>query len=96
MIFHPKPELVKQVFRLFFHFSTEIGHSSTIFLKKYISMLLLNQKTKRGERMKKARIIAAVITALAAVFAFAANAFAATPCIGPAFEPEVPEKLKDR
>ncbi|MBQ4447682.1 MAG: cyclic lactone autoinducer peptide [Clostridia bacterium] len=46
--------------------------------------------------MKRARIIAAIVSALAAVFAFAANAFAATPCIGPAFEPEMPEKLKDR
>ena len=45
---------------------------------------------------KKTRIIMAVITVLAAVFAFAANAFAATPCVGPAYEPEVPEKLKDR
>ncbi len=46
--------------------------------------------------MKKTRLIAAIISALATVFAFAANAFAATPCIGPAFEPEVPEKLRDR
>ncbi len=46
--------------------------------------------------MKKTRLIAAVITALAAVFAFAANAFAATPCGGPYYEPEMPEKLKDR
>ena len=45
--------------------------------------------------MKRARIIAAIVSALAAVFAFAANAFAATPCIGPAYEPEVPEKLRD-
>lgn len=44
--------------------------------------------------MKRARFIAAVITALAAVFAFAANAFAATPCSGPYYEPEMPEKLK--
>lgn len=94
MIFHPNQELVKQVFQLFFHFSTEIGHSSTIFLKKYISMLLLNQKTKGGERMKKTRLIAAIISALAAVFAFAANAFAAAPCGGPLFEPEMPEKLR--
>ncbi len=46
--------------------------------------------------MKRARIIAAIITALAAVFAFAANVFAATPCNGPYYEPELPEKLKDR
>ena len=45
--------------------------------------------------MKKTRIIMAVITALAAVFAFAANVFAATPCTGPAYEPEMPEKLKN-
>ena len=44
--------------------------------------------------MKRARIIAAVITAFAAMFAFAANAFAATPCNGPYYEPEVPEKLR--
>lgn len=44
--------------------------------------------------MKRARIIAAVVSVLAAVFAFAANAFAATPCFGPAFEPEMPEKLR--
>ncbi len=30
----------------------------------------------------------------AALFAFAANAFAATPCLGPAYEPEMPEKLR--
>lgn len=46
--------------------------------------------------MKRARIIAAIVSALAAVFAFAANAFAAAPCGGPLFEPEMPEKLKDR
>ncbi len=46
--------------------------------------------------MKRARIIAAIVSALAAVFAFAANAFAATPCIGPAFEPEMPEKLRKK
>ena len=46
--------------------------------------------------MKKTLLIAAVITALAAIFAFAANAFAAAPCGGPLFEPEMPEKLKDR
>ena len=40
--------------------------------------------------------MATIIAVLAAVFAFAANAFAATPCSGPAFEPEMPEKLKDR
>lgn len=44
--------------------------------------------------MKKTRIVMAVITALAAVFAFAANVFAATPCSGPAYEPQVPEKLR--
>ncbi|MBR5713872.1 MAG: cyclic lactone autoinducer peptide [Clostridia bacterium] len=46
--------------------------------------------------MKKARLIAAVISALAAVFAFAANVFAATPCSGPLYEAELPEKLRDR
>ena len=46
--------------------------------------------------MKKTRLIAAIISALAAVFAFAANAFAAAPCGGPLFEPDMPEKLKDR
>lgn len=40
--------------------------------------------------------MATIVAVLAAVFAFAANAFAATLCIGPAYEPEVPEKLKDR
>ena len=44
--------------------------------------------------MKKTRIIMAVITALAAVFAFAANVFAATPCTGPAYEPKIPNKLR--
>ena len=43
--------------------------------------------------MKKARIIAAIVSALAVVFAFAANAFAATPCTGPFYEPEMPETL---
>ncbi|MBQ1389846.1 MAG: cyclic lactone autoinducer peptide [Clostridia bacterium] len=45
--------------------------------------------------MKKTRFILAVISVLAAVFAFAAHAFAATPCVGPAYEPEVPEKLRN-
>jgi len=44
--------------------------------------------------MKRARIIAAIVSLLAVVFAFAANAFAATPCTGPAFEPEMPERLR--
>ena len=43
--------------------------------------------------MKKARILAAVVSVFAAVFAFAANAFSAAPCIGPLCEPEMPEKL---
>ena len=46
--------------------------------------------------MKKARIIAAVVCALAAVFSFAANVLAATPCNGPMHEPMLPEKLRDR
>lgn len=46
-----------------------------------------------GEIMKKARITVTIVTILAAVFAFAANAFAATPCLGPMYEPEMPEKL---
>ncbi len=46
--------------------------------------------------MKKARIIAAAVSVLVALFTFAANAFAATPCSGPIYEPEMPEKLKDR
>lgn len=45
--------------------------------------------------MKKARIIAAVVSVLVALFTFAANVFAATPCNGPYYEPEVPEKLKN-
>ena len=45
--------------------------------------------------MKKTRFILAIISVLAAVFAFAANAFAATPCTGPYFEPEMPENLKN-
>lgn len=44
--------------------------------------------------MKKTRIIAMIVTTFAAVFAFAANVFAATPCNGPYYEPEVPEKLR--
>jgi cyclic lactone autoinducer peptide len=40
--------------------------------------------------------MATIVAVLAAVFAFAANAFAAAPCGGPLFEPEMPEKLKDR
>lgn len=40
------------------------------------------------------RILIAVAAAVAALFAFAANAFAATPCLGPAYEPEMPEKLR--
>lgn len=43
--------------------------------------------------MKKARFFAAVVSVLAAVFAFAANVFAATPCSGPYYEPEMPEEL---
>lgn len=43
--------------------------------------------------MKKTRFMLAVISVLAAVFAFAANAFAASPCIGPYFEPEIPKEL---
>ena len=38
--------------------------------------------------------MATIIAVLAAVFAFAANAFAAAPCGGPLFEPEMPEKLR--
>ena len=44
--------------------------------------------------MKKARVILAIISALAAVFAFAASAFAEAPCVGPFYEPEMPEKLR--
>ncbi len=43
--------------------------------------------------MKKTRMIAAVVSALAAVFAFAANVLAAAPCGGPIYEPELPKKL---
>lgn len=45
--------------------------------------------------MKRAKILAAVISVLAAVFTFAANAFAAAPCNGPIYEPELPEKLRE-
>ncbi len=45
--------------------------------------------------MKKARIIAAAVSVVAAVFAFAANVFAAAPCGGPFYEPKLPEKLRD-
>ncbi|MBR5949298.1 MAG: cyclic lactone autoinducer peptide [Clostridia bacterium] len=44
--------------------------------------------------MKKARILTAVASVFAVVFAFAANAFAAAPCFGPFYEPEIPQKLK--
>ncbi|MBR5947691.1 MAG: cyclic lactone autoinducer peptide [Clostridia bacterium] len=43
--------------------------------------------------MKKARIIIVIVSVLAAVFAFAANAFAAAPCFGPMYEPKLPEEL---
>ena len=49
-----------------------------------------------GDNIKKARIIMAIVSALAAVFAFAASAFAEAPCVGPFYEPEMPEKLKKR
>lgn len=39
------------------------------------------------------RISTALVLSLAALFAFAANAFAATPCGGIYCEPELPEKL---
>ena len=41
----------------------------------------------------RVRIITAAVTVLSAVFAFAASAFAAVPCAGPMYEPELPEKL---
>lgn len=40
------------------------------------------------------RVIAALVTAFAALAVFAANAFAAAPCMGPMYEPKVPEKLR--
>ena len=43
---------------------------------------------------KRNRIIIAIVSALTALFAFAASAFAATPCNGPFYEPEMPEKLR--
>ncbi len=44
--------------------------------------------------MKKARIIAVIVSVLSTLFAFAANAFAATPCNGPAYEPKLPENIR--
>lgn len=44
----------------------------------------------------KAKIVAAVVTVLAAVFTFAANVFAAAPCFGPYYEPKMPEKLRKK
>ncbi len=41
-----------------------------------------------------ARFIATTIAVIAALMAFAANVFAATPCSGAYYEPEMPEKLK--
>ncbi|MBR0156730.1 MAG: cyclic lactone autoinducer peptide [Clostridia bacterium] len=55
-----------------------------------------NIKMRGGDNIKKARIIMAIVSALAAVFAFAASAFAEAPCVGPFYEPEMPEKLKKR
>ena len=44
---------------------------------------------------RRTRFVAAVVAVIAAVMAFAANVFAATPCSGAFFEPIVPEKLKN-
>ncbi len=49
---------------------------------------------KGGICMKKARIIALIVSVLSMLFAFAANAFAATPCTGPMCEPVVPKMLR--
>lgn len=43
---------------------------------------------------KRSQVIIAIVSAFAALFAFAASAFAATPCNGPFYEPEMPEKLR--
>ncbi len=43
--------------------------------------------------MKRIKVIAAVVSVFAALFAFAAHAFAATPCAGPFYEPEMPRCL---
>jgi cyclic lactone autoinducer peptide len=47
--------------------------------------------------MKTTKKILALVAAVIASFAaFAANAFASSPCIGALYEPEIPEKLRDR
>ena len=43
---------------------------------------------------KRNRIIIAIVSAFAALFAFAASAFAEAPCLGPFYEPEMPDKLR--
>lgn len=43
---------------------------------------------------RRSHFIIATIAVIAALMAFAANVFAATPCSGAYFEPQIPEKLK--
>ncbi len=43
---------------------------------------------------KKARIVAVAVAVIAALLSFAATAFAATPCLGAYYEPEMPKKLR--
>lgn len=40
------------------------------------------------------KCLAVVVALIAALAAFAANAFASSPCIGALCEPEVPEELR--
>lgn len=43
---------------------------------------------------RSTRIVTAFVAVFAAMMAFAANAFAAAPCVGAIYEPEMPQKLK--
>jgi len=46
------------------------------------------------KKLIKNKAVTASMLVLLAVIAIAANAFAATPCGGPYYEPEMPEKLR--
>lgn len=41
------------------------------------------------------RIVAAFVAVFAAMMAFAANAFAAAPCVGAFYEPEIPDLFRN-
>lgn len=41
------------------------------------------------------RIVTAFVAVFATMMAFAANAFAAAPCVGAFYEPEIPDSLSN-